>query len=76
MVADQRLGELEILDEVADAELLDGEAFDDAPPRWFGERLEGLSSPVHSYINEHAYVPLLIQLRWSSEHLVNGSPRS
>jgi len=38
VMAHQRLGELELVDQVADAELLGGEAPDDLEPRGVGER--------------------------------------
>src|SRR5438067_13437472 len=59
VVADEGLGDVELLDEVADAQLLGGELLDDPPARWLAERLEDLGATVRVRINGHAYAPLL-----------------
>jgi hypothetical protein len=55
VVADQWLGQIEILDQVAHAEILGGEALHDAPADGFPEDPQQRGSVAALYINAHAY---------------------
>lgn len=61
VMAYERLGDVEFVDEMAHAELLGAQSLDDPPTGWFGKRLEDLDSPVRSHINDHTYVRSLME---------------
>jgi hypothetical protein len=54
MVADERLSDAELLDQVADAQLLAGQKLDDAPAEGVAERSQ-LGGDVGIQINRHEY---------------------